>query len=209
MTTTALTSELDAINTMLDCIGEAPVSSLEVSGLGDVAKAKQALDEVSREVQTDGWDFNTDAGYTLPIDGNGFVLLAPNMLGVDTDGPDKGRRVTQRGNRMYDKDTRSFIFTQGISCEIVWLFPFDELPQHARQYIMIRAARRFTARNLGSEALHRFSETDELAALALLKDKEADQGDYNMLTGSMSVASALDRSGLFIDAGGSIYTGMV
>lgn len=208
MTTTALTSELDAINTMLDCVGEAPVSSLEVSGLGDVAKAKQALDEVSREVQAGGWDFNTDEGYTLPIDGDGFIQVAGNMLSLDTDGGDKSLRVTQRGSRLYDKDNRTFVFTRGLSCKVIWLFPWEDLPQPARQYIMIRAARRFTARSLGSEASHKFSEPDEFAALALFKDKEADNGDYNMVTGSISTASALDRSGFLIDGGGGIYTGM-
>ena len=208
MTTTALTSELEAINTMLDCIGESPVSSLEVSGLGDVAKAKQALDEVSREVQTLGWDFNTDTNYTLAIDGSGFINLAGNMLAVDTDSGDKSRRVTQRGSRLYDKEAQSFVFTRSLSCEVIWLFPWETLPQHARQYIMIRAGRRYTARNLGAEALHKFSADDEFAALALLKEKEADQGDYNMLTDSMSVASALDRTGIAID-GGAIFTGLI
>ena len=54
------TTKLEAINTMLSVIGEAPVSSFEANATGDVAIAKNILDEVLQEVQTRGWHWNTE-----------------------------------------------------------------------------------------------------------------------------------------------------
>lgn len=48
------TTELEAVNTMLSGIGEAPVNSLsEVTA--DVSLARHILNEVSREVQLEGF----------------------------------------------------------------------------------------------------------------------------------------------------------
>ena len=53
-------TELDAVNAMLLSIGQAPVSTLSVTGLKDVSFAQYILHSVSREVQLKGWEFNTD-----------------------------------------------------------------------------------------------------------------------------------------------------
>ncbi|SVB25525.1 uncharacterized protein METZ01_LOCUS178379, partial [marine metagenome] len=58
------TSKLDAINSMLIGIGEAPVNTLN-SGLQEAEVAEIVLDSISREVQSAGWVFNTDIRYTL------------------------------------------------------------------------------------------------------------------------------------------------
>ena len=69
-------SELEAVNFMLDTIGEAPVSSIEGSGLVDVKIAVNTLAMVSRQVQVEGWAFNTDFNYLLAKGaGSGLVLL--------------------------------------------------------------------------------------------------------------------------------------
>lgn len=49
------TTELQAINTILSIIGEAPVSSITTNIGSDVSIAKQILDESSISVQTKGW----------------------------------------------------------------------------------------------------------------------------------------------------------
>lgn len=193
MTTPTLTSQLDAINTMLDCIGESPISSLEVSGLADVAKAKALLDETSLAVQTSGWDFNTEKQYPLVRDLSGSIALPTNTLKVDTSEPQWDIDIVQRGSRLYDKKNHTVTFTRDLKVDIVLYLPWDDLPQAARRYIMIRAARTFQARELGSETQHRFSEADETTALVDFKDAEGSAGDYNVLSGSYSVACILDR----------------
>ena len=62
------TTELQAINTMLSFIGEAPVSSITGNIGTDVAVAKQILDDTSLSVQNQGWFFNRDLEVTLTRD---------------------------------------------------------------------------------------------------------------------------------------------
>ena len=66
----AKTTKLEAINTMLSNVGEAPVNSLTGSLTNDVQLAQNILDEISREVQSAGWHFNTDKEVPLAPDSN-------------------------------------------------------------------------------------------------------------------------------------------
>lgn len=194
MTTTTLTSELEAVNTLLAAIGETPVSSLLVTDVADVADAKTKLDEVSREVQSKGWAFNTEEQYPLSRDVNGSITLPPNLLKMSlsrVDYPDID--VAQRGSRLYDKVGHTYIFTVDLKATAVFLLAWDDLPQAARHYIMVKAARSYQARNLGASSLFQFTEAEEGEALANLKESEGETGRYNMLTDSYSVANILIR----------------
>ena len=51
-------TELEAINRMLSAIGQAPVTTVEETN-PDVAICKRTLYQVSQEVQSEGWTFNT------------------------------------------------------------------------------------------------------------------------------------------------------
>ncbi len=169
-------SELEAVNIMLSVIGEAPVNSLEGVSTNDVIQATSILNEISREIQSMGWHFNSERNYPLVPDINGEIILASNMVRVDADTHPE-YDVVQRGNRLYDKLTHSFQFGKTLKAEIVFLLPFEEIPQVARQYITIRAARIFQDRMVGSEVIHGFSEADERKALSDLKEAEGDTGD--------------------------------
>ena len=62
----ALTTKLEAVNTMLGVIGESPVNTISGSSLpASVVVALNILDETNREVQSVGWDFNTEFDYPL------------------------------------------------------------------------------------------------------------------------------------------------
>lgn len=193
MTAVTLMTELDAVNILLDCINESPVSNLEVSGLVDVAKARAVLTEVSREVQSRGWHWNTEEEYPLPLDSNGNIPLATNMVKVDCDRKWWGYDVVQRGLKLYWLTKHTYVFDKGLTGKVVFLLPWDELPQQVRHYITIRAARRFQARQFGSDTKHKFSESDEYSAAAALMGAELDVGDPNMLTDSPDVRDIVDR----------------
>lgn len=193
MSTTSFTSEIEAINTMLDAIGESPVSSLEVSGLVDVAKARAVLNEVSRELQSLGWTFNTEKEYPLVRQDDGTITVPENFIAVDSSRLLPSIDVVQRGQRLYDKKAHSYSFTKDITADVTILLPWEELPQTARTFIAIRAARVFQSRVLGSDSLHRFSAEQEQSAWEALQAVEAEAGDYNIFSGSSSVAQILER----------------
>lgn len=189
------TTELDAINMMLGTIGESPINSLDgASGVVDAVLAQKILKEVSVQVQEEGWHFNVENNFVLtPAVPSKNIFLPDNCIEVDTSGPDQTLDVSMRGNRLYDRTNRTFEFTKDITCDLVLLFDFEELPQAARHYIAIRAARVFQQRLVGSEALGTFTERDEVRARTALKRFEAKTADYNILTGNYSVMRVLDR----------------
>jgi len=180
-------TELDAVNIMLSVIGESPVNTLEVTGLGDVATAQNILSEVSKSIQERGWGFNSESNYPLVVDIEGKIYTPLNALRVDTEDAEQ-LDVTVRGNRLYNKETHSFVFVKSVLCQITFMLDFSDIPQAARYYIAIRAARIFQSRVVGSETLEKFSAQDELDALCYLKDSDTDTADYNMFANKTSMS---------------------
>lgn len=189
------TSELEAINTILSVIGESPISSLsEISSVADAVTAQSILSEVSRQVQTKGWHFNTEKDFELSPDTFAKEIVVPsNALRVDSMGDDREMDVVQRGNKLYDRVKHTFQFDKSIKCDLVVLLPFDQLPQAARHYVTIKAARIFQSRTVGSEALYQFTSQDERDAHLDLKRNEGITGDYNILTSNPTVFRSLIR----------------
>jgi len=187
-------TELDAVNIMLSTIGEAPVSSLaKDQSTVDLAMSRQVLREISLVVLTEGWHFNTEVKLVMTPAMSGEILVPLNCLQVDTTGPSAGIDVALRGARLYDRLNHTYLFSVPVTVDMVVLLAFDEMPQAARHYIAIRAARVFQQRMVGSEALAGLTERDEVRAKAVLKRFDANTGDYNILSGSWSVARTLAR----------------
>ncbi len=194
-TSTHPMTELEALNLILSVIGESPLASLDaVSASVDAVLANQVLNEVNRSVQAHGWHFNTDTNIKLhPEASTHQIVLPANCIRVDTTGVNYHLDIVQRGTTVYNKTDQTYKFSDPIEVEMVTLLPFDSLPQTARQYIAVRAARVFQARAVGSEALFQFTARDEIEAYGELKRAEGITGDYNILSGSYSVARSLER----------------
>ena len=190
-----LTSELDAVNIMLGTIGESPISSLDAStGVADAVIARQILSEVAIQVQEEGWHFNVDTNFILtPSSDTGEIYLPSNCLEADTSGPDVQMDVAMRGRKLYDRTNHTFVFSKSITTVLVLMLEFEELPQAARHYVTVRAARVFQQRVVGSDTLGTFTERDEVRARTALKRFEAKTADYNILTSNYSVMRVLDR----------------
>lgn len=193
----APTSKLDAVNRMLKSIGQAPVNSLTVTGIPDVSKAIQDLDETSRDVQTAGWSWNTDRNYELSPDSNGFIAIPEGILDLDPE--DRTTTIVQRRNvqtdalSLYDADNQTFEFTGPVSLKVIWGFAFDDLPQTARTYIATAAARRFQARVVSSPILDRYNQEDEERAWMLLQRGERRTRDTNSFRNNREAARMLRR----------------
>lgn len=192
MVQTAQMTELEAVNLMLSVIGESPVNSLIGTGLSDVATAQGVLTEVSREVQDDGWFFNSESNVVLPIAADGFIYAPIDALRIEPMGTETAQ-ITIRGNRLYDRLNHTFTFTVAPTLSITYFLQYTDLPQAARFYIAVRAARKFQKRNLGSDLLERFTEQDELESLANIQDQDTSAGEYNILTGNMSMTNICVR----------------
>ena len=191
------TTKLEAINTMLSAIGESPVNSL-TSGLVDAEQAETILNSVNREVQSMGWSFNTDLKRQFVPDTNKQIQIPSNILRIDMaqDKTDK-LELVQRGTKLYNRASSSFFMDDDITqvlMNAVVLLDFEDLPEAARRYITIRAARIFQDRVVSSNDLHIYQERDELMALVELKDSDNQVLDTTIFD-NYSVVSVLDRTG--------------
>lgn len=195
MPTANTTTKLDAVNTMLFTIGESPVNTLEGGTVVDAVTAEQTLDRVSRQIQSEGWSFNTEKCFPLMRQAFApFVIYVPDTA-LSCDPTDKTMNIVVRGGRLYDLDNHTFTFpdTPKIDCDIIWSLPFEDIPETARNYITIRAARIFQAGAVSSETLNSFSDRDEYEAKARFRKTVARVRDKNLLTASSSVARILAR----------------
>jgi len=173
-----LTSKLDAVNIMLGYITEAPVNSIAstVALPPSAALAKGVLDEVSREVQQEGWHFNTAQDYTLEANASGKFVLPDNVVQVDT--VDTSYDVVQRGTALFDRKNYTDTFTEDeLKVNITFLLEYEELPEQARRYIALKASRMFANRLVGSREIEALIYRDEIRAKAAMEEAEGNNSD--------------------------------
>lgn len=183
-TITTRTTQIEAINTMLSTIGEAPVNSLTGSLPVDASMAINILNEVNREIQSAGWKFNTSWKLKLARDVNNKLVIGNDILHLEFDHLRYAKSSydpVMRGAYLYNLATESFNWDKDFDyVRAIYLLDFESVPEQARRYITIRASRIFHDRTLGASSLHKYSQQDELASLALLKQTEADTADHNI-----------------------------
>ena len=191
--TVAATTELESINVMLAAIGEAPINSLTGTLPVDARLAQQTLTEINKKVQMEGWSFNTEIDVTLTRDGSKHVALSNDVLRVD---PNIHQHPTidaiQRGLKLYDRLNNKYEFDEDLICTVVYFRTFDEIPEPARYYITIKAARVFVDRLVSDDGLRSYTEQDEIRARAILMETDLANGDHNLLRGDPSLTSVFD-----------------
>jgi len=190
----SLTSKLDAINSMLIGVGEAPVNTLN-SGLQEAEIAAITLDTISREVQSAGWAFNTDIRYTLSTNSLNHIPVPANCLQIDTTAlrRDYDTDIVLRNQKLYDRTKNTFEFTGEVVVDMIQLFEFEEIPEVARRYITLRAGRKFQENILGSETMTQLQYKDEQQALHALREAESQVADFNIFD-NYDTFRALDRN---------------
>ena len=186
------TSKLDAVNIILSNIGQSPVVNL-TSGNPIVEMAELTLEEISRTVQAEGWIFNTEYGYPLMLDNNGEIVIPDNMLQIDLPAG-SSISVQRRQGKLYNRtdhtyDFREYISGDTLSCDVTWVFEYEDLPEAIKNYINIRAANVFAGRAVGSTEAVRFGQQEEVLARAGALEYETQQGDYNIFGNSQGVCT--------------------
>jgi hypothetical protein len=166
-----LTSQLEAINSMLGHIGESPVNSISNTATVpvSVSVAVAALNEVSKDVQSEGWHFNTETEvkYTPT---NGSINIPSDVIQFDP--IDTSLDIVQRGATLFDRKNNTTTFTKSIIVNQMRLLDWDSLPEVARRYITLKASRVFQGRIIGSRELESLIARDEYVARANLLEAD-------------------------------------
>lgn len=181
----ARTSFLEAVNRVLQMLGEAPVNSLS-GQYGLAQQAQDALNTTSRQVQTDSWSFNTDRERLLQRDANtSEIAVGSEVVRVVVDPlVYPGTDVVQRGGRLYDRKAGSYQFDADLRGDVTYALEWEELPEYARQYITVRAGRILQESILGSQDLTRINMQQEAEARAIFMDEETTVNDHSMIGGN-------------------------
>ena len=178
--TTNAAQELPAINQILMACGQAPVTTLDETN-PDVAIAYQTLLEVSREVQSEGWTFNTEAHYEMTPNTDDEIVIPSNVLQIDlskSNATDK--QAIRRNGKLYDKEHHTNKWTDGaVDVDIVWFFDWVDLPGPIQDYITTRAATITSSRIVGDQAQYQMLQQKEAYMRAMAMEYECQQGDYS------------------------------
>jgi hypothetical protein len=189
------TTELQAINTMLSFIGESPVSAITGNIGTDVAVAINILNETSMSIQSQGWYFNREFDVTQNRDSNNKVPLDSNCVQAEASAPYQYLyQFTIRNGFLYDLKNHTDVFTFNPKLDKVLVQQFEHLPEYARQYIVVKAARRFAARYIGANELVKLAGLDENEAHVAFEQADSRAMDANMLRDDYNLNYITNRS---------------
>jgi hypothetical protein len=178
------TSELSAVNQILAAVGQAPVTTLDQTN-PDTTIAYNTLVEVSREIQAQGWIFNSEFELPLIPDNDGDIIIPSNVLRVDrSEIPENfGLAVVARSGKLYNAITHTFnwsALSSPLKCDVVYLTPFDDCPQPFKDYVTARASVVASSRMVGDPNQFRLLKEREEQSRAMWMQHESEQGNYTM-----------------------------
>lgn len=168
---------LDAVNVLLQMIGESPLEADE--DYNEVLEARIALsviNEAKREILADSWDVNTDKEYIFPVSTDGKIPIPFNVLSISSQDGD----LIVRSWLMYSKSKRTNYFEEAVTVNVIWDIPFNDLTHALRNYITISAARKFQARQIMDKTVYAYSEADEGRARVIAKREDGRTSKPNL-----------------------------
>ena len=179
-------TELSSVNSILGSIGQSPVTRLYNEQNGElvftnpeISFVYQILQECNTDVQNEGWVFNTEDCYPLKPDEKNEIKIPDNILRMDVSEGQVYRTtdVVKRDGKLYDKLSHSYEFTNPLEFDIVWKFPFEDLPSVFKRYITHMSSRRAATQLVANPQLVQLLGTNEGASRAACMEYECNQGD--------------------------------
>ena len=175
-------TELNAVNSVLQAIGQSPVTELDYEN-PETSFVYNLIQECSRDIQDEGWVFNREHAYPLTPDSDGEIKIPANVLRMDVSWNDIYRftDVVKREGKLYDKMHHTYTFKGPIYMDVVWLFDLTDLPSVFQRYITHTAAKRAAIQMVDNPQLAQMLQQQEQQSRAACLEYESNQGDYNML----------------------------
>jgi hypothetical protein len=157
-------------------------SRVETPTNPDVAIALNTLQEVSREIQAEGWTFNKEYDYPITPDSNNEILIPNNVLQMDLNQNypvNMNRDSVNRGGKLYDRTAHSYTWDdETVYVDITWLFDWENVPTPIQSFITSRAASIVSSRIIGDSNQYQMLQQKEAFARAMALEYECNQGDH-------------------------------
>lgn len=189
-------TELEAVNAILRNAGITPVNSLTDDVL-DLENAQATLRQISVDLQTEGWWFNTEHLFPLTPNGSNQLAVPVNTLKADVDGSDRFcKDYVLRGSIFYDRENHTSTITEATTVTLVRALAFEELPSTARRYVTLAASRQFQAQEIGDPNAEQSDNYEESKALRQLNREDIQATDLNVFRDNITNLSTLSRTTL-------------
>ena len=175
-------TELSSVNSVLGAIGQSPVTTLDYEN-PEISFVYNILMECSVDVQNEGWVFNTEDNYPINLNTDDELPLPNNILRIDvTEGQIyRYTDLIRRDGKIYDKLNHTFKFKEPVNFDIVWLFPYADLPSVFKRYITYKASGRAATQLITNPQLTQLLAQQEAFARAACMNYECEQGDYTFM----------------------------
>ena len=180
--TTDTDTELSAVNSILGSIGQSPITTLNYEN-PEIAYIYNILNEVNKDVQNEGWHFNTENHVKTAPDANGFITLPANTLRYDLndDSHNKTMDLVIRDGKLYDLVDHTDVFTGDIYLDVVTLYQFTDLPNPFQRYITYRASVRAATQLVSNPQLVQLLRQQEGTARATCMEYECNQASHSYM----------------------------
>lgn len=185
-----LISYLEAVNKVLAVSGDEPLNTIDTD-YPQVSIVNSILINNSRLVQSKGYWFNEVYNKKLIPNIENKVVLPENTIRASFL-RDQGD-FAQHGLEVFNKKTESYIFTQPIYADIVYMFEWDKLPQVAREYIIALSRLEYNQNHFNDENLKRDLKEAVYLTEVELKKQNIRNLDVNFLN-NPTVRNILRRS---------------
>ncbi len=141
------------------------------------------LTEVNKDVQSEGWIFNIERNVTKSPDSDGYISIPTNVIRYDltNNAAKKTQDLVRRNGRLYDTIDHTDIFTSDMNLDIVYLWPFEDLPMAFKRYVTYRSAVRAATQLVANPNLVQLLQSQEVYARANCMEYECQQGDHSYL----------------------------
>ena len=182
-------TELSAVNSILGSIGQSPITSLQASGGIDplanpeISIIVNILSETNKNVQAQGWHFNSEEGITVSPDAAGNFVVPADAIAYDvSDGQsDRFVDVVRRNGKIYDLVLKTDVFESDMKFDKVTLVRFDDVPPAIQRYIIARAAVRAASQLVSNTELVKLLKQEETATQAAAMEYECQHSDSNFM----------------------------
>ena len=147
------------------------------------------LTEVNKDVQNEGWICNTEYHVAATPDSNKHIEIPSNYLKYDAyDGISNKALDTVRRKKnvsgadkylLYDRTDHTYEFSGTLYLDVIYLWPFEDLPNVFKRYITYRASVRAATQLVSNPQLVQLLQQQEGMARAACVEYECNQGDHS------------------------------
>ena len=183
-------TRLEAINRVLNAVGETPVNTIDTSESVEVAIINDMIDYTSRNLQSVGYDFNTiDALILTPDVRDNRIVYPDNLIYVES----ADIVVAKRGIYLYNVTDRTYEFTAPVTLEAIEALDFEDLPHHFKIYVEAKVSKEYQERYLGDNVLaEELSQKVSEAHLEVMR-YDVNRGNYNIIDQNPTISGILRR----------------